>query len=541
VVFLLALALRLALLLVQDHIIQEEGAYYARLAENLAAGRGYTSLRENGLTLIYPPLFPAAIGLLTFVGLSAETAGRLVSVVCGSALVLPIFGIAASLYDRRVALVAAVLVAVHPLLVTLSVTVFSEPLYTVLMTGGVFFVLHGRRQGRLRSFAAAGALFGLSYLTRPEAILFPLIVTALLAVELRRQRRDALVRGGALLASFAVFALPYIAFISYQTGQLRVECKTPESFWAQKKVAEGVPMDQMLFGIDRDLHETGGANMSNLEVIRSLELAPRERLRFMGRSAVRIVPSVASFLLGAGALGQPLLLGLVALGLFRTAWSRQRARQELVPAVWCACLVAPLLGIGHFYVRFALPFVPVLVLWAARGAVELGAWAADTARGLGGAARLTERMAAGASAAGVALLALVAGAGIRSSQGLDIERHGRGMQGTERAAGRWLRETQADARTVMDIGPLIAFYGGLKLVPLPYADAELALRYIDKKDVDVLVLRSATRRSRPYLGEWLDRGIPGQRAERLRTFTDSEGNSIVLYRWRRPAAAGRPP
>ena len=133
--FLLAFALRLLSALLLTGTIDGEGAEYARIAENLLNGTGYVHCTP-GAELMFPPLFPLLIAAVTLLTHHSEIAGRLISVTMGALLVLPVFYIALHLYSRRVALVAAMLAACHPLLVGFGSTVFSETTYLTLVLSG---------------------------------------------------------------------------------------------------------------------------------------------------------------------------------------------------------------------------------------------------------------------------------------------------------------------------------------------------------------------------------------------------------------------
>jgi hypothetical protein len=100
--------------------------------------------------------------------------------------------------------------------------------------------------------------------------------------------------------------------------------------------------------------------------------------------------------------------------------------------------------------------------------------------------------------------------------------------------GRWLRangDPQLPRPRIMDTGPLVAFYGGGVLVPFPWTDSATALRYIDHRNIDYLVVRQVDNKRRPYLGAWFD-AVPDARFELVKAF-DSETGVTRLYRWRR--------
>ena len=106
--------------------IESEGAEYAKIAENLRMGVGYVGFVVPGPQVNFPPLFPWLIaGTSLFTG-DYELAGRLVTLVLGALLPLPVYGVASRLFNRRVGFIAAMLVLLHPLLVHLSYMFCNE-------------------------------------------------------------------------------------------------------------------------------------------------------------------------------------------------------------------------------------------------------------------------------------------------------------------------------------------------------------------------------------------------------------------------------
>src|SRR5713101_1278542 len=153
----------------QTGTIESEGAEYARIAENLRNGVGYVGLVTPGSELLFNPLFPWLIAGTSFVTHNYQLAGRLVALVMGALLPLPVFGIASRLFNRRVGFIAALLTLLHPLLVHLSFTVFSEGPYTTLLLSTVYLVVRALNHSSTKLWLLVGGAFGLSYLLRAEA------------------------------------------------------------------------------------------------------------------------------------------------------------------------------------------------------------------------------------------------------------------------------------------------------------------------------------------------------------------------------------
>ena len=96
-------------------------------------------------------------------------------VICGTLLVLPIYGIARRLAGDAAGLAAALVAAVYPVL-TAGVPLWgtmTEPLYLLLVATAwwaLLVALAGR--AACAGYAVAGATLALAYLTRTEALVY---------------------------------------------------------------------------------------------------------------------------------------------------------------------------------------------------------------------------------------------------------------------------------------------------------------------------------------------------------------------------------
>ena len=203
--------------------ISADSAEYASIAENLRKGIGYVGIATPGLELNLPPLFPLLIAAASFVTKSYSDAGRLVSIVFGTLLPLPVFGIASRLFNRRTAWVAAALAIFHPVLVNLSFTVWSEGPYATLLLTAVYVVLRALERSTTRKWALVGVILGLAYLIRQEAAA-PMLLAVVFQVtstegSLALKAKRAIVA----LAVFAALITPEVMFLYRSTGTVRLE------------------------------------------------------------------------------------------------------------------------------------------------------------------------------------------------------------------------------------------------------------------------------------------------------------------------------
>jgi 4-amino-4-deoxy-L-arabinose transferase-like glycosyltransferase len=166
---------------------------------------------------------------------------RLVSMLCGIGLIGAVFAVARELIDREdVALLSAGLVAFHPEFARASAAVYREVPMAFLLTVAVLFFLWSLREED-RYWAgwatAAGAVFFLSFMTRPDglAAATALGLVCLLGFRGLSWQRRALI---CLLmgAVFIALEIPYVSWIKHKTGywminqwQIQNKLRPPES------------------------------------------------------------------------------------------------------------------------------------------------------------------------------------------------------------------------------------------------------------------------------------------------------------------------
>jgi hypothetical protein len=223
---LFATAVRVLAMAARGHYIATDEGYYLLLGQNLWHGRGYTL---NGLPHItFSPLYPVLTGAFAFVT-GPVWAGRVVTVLAGCLLLIPVWVVARRLGGWTTARAATLLLAVLPALVAF-VPGFSgrelyeggsEPLFYLVVFGAL--ALTPTTLGRA---AVAGLLLGLAYLARPEALVAAAVVGLWAAWPARgvgegwgRAMGRGLARGSVYTVLLAVCMVPWVLRMHTLTGQ----------------------------------------------------------------------------------------------------------------------------------------------------------------------------------------------------------------------------------------------------------------------------------------------------------------------------------
>lgn len=522
----LAMGLRLAwLVLAVVHgraPIDNEGAEYARLADNLRTGMGYVGTRGY-LNVQNPPLYSMLIALLTPLTGGSEVAGRLISLLAGTLLVVPIYALARAAYGPRAAAYAAFVTAVHPFLVLMSTAVLSETLFVTLAVSGLALLVTTLRTGSTRAAIFTGIAFSAAYLTRQEGIVWAAVAVAIAFGATwwsTRRLGRAVLRALAVALPVTLLSAPYLAIVAHQTGHFAAVNKTSGNWITGQRMVAGMPYEQAAFLLGPQLEPLGP------ELYDYPFLAPYAGPRSVGEAAAFAAYGASRHArLIFWYLHQPLygtfaMMALIALGLLAPPW-RSRWRYEALFVGFAALVFVTLLANILFEERYLSQLVPFTVLWAGRGAALLAGAVAGGARRLG-----LERIPPAASVtAAAAATALAVALTIASA-----ERAGSAAAAAavERDAGAWIARNVPNA-SVMDEGTAIPYYAhAQRWLPLPWGDSALVLRYIARQRPDVLVLLEPTGSTLPYLDGWMRHGVPDSTARRAAVIRAHDREAVIF-------------
>jgi 4-amino-4-deoxy-L-arabinose transferase-like glycosyltransferase len=154
-----------------------------------------------------PPLYPLLLALESKLGFSSFHDHRLLGVLLGMAGIVLVALVAKRIGGARLALVAAALVALDPVLWKWDSQVLSEPLYAPLLALVLLATYAFRDQPTGRRGALLGGAIGLAALTRPEALFFVPLLIVLFAIW---ERRRAVRPLAAMCAVCALVLAPWV-------------------------------------------------------------------------------------------------------------------------------------------------------------------------------------------------------------------------------------------------------------------------------------------------------------------------------------------
>jgi 4-amino-4-deoxy-L-arabinose transferase-like glycosyltransferase len=326
----LALVLRLMWWLAYVDVIENEGAAYARLAQSLVSGDGMIGI-FGGRDVMLPPLFPAAIGLVSMVAGNEEVAGRVISMLCGTALVGVLYALTSHVFNARTAIVVATLAAVHPLLIALSVSLYSEMPWIFLTVCVAYVVVRSFTYVTTGQPLVAGLIAGLAYLVRPEGFAFIVyFAVALLVVgALQRCRPIQIARTTSLfLAASLIVAAPHIVYLSWLAGTFRWEGKSAYNNVQNERVRGGMTVREAGRGLDSNGSPTGvflGLHLDQAAQLRQPNASAASLAGTLLADPVGRMQRIVRHTLTSGFISAPWIFGLAFIGVVLVPWWRTRA------------------------------------------------------------------------------------------------------------------------------------------------------------------------------------------------------------------------
>ncbi len=511
---LVALAALLRLLFsALPRVVRMDEAGYQLIARSLLAGQGYCELLGSR-DLQLPPLisYLSVAGRLLGLPLTWSTALP-AHVLLGSLLPLPVYGLARGITGRRkVAIMAALLVAVHPALTVspLYWGTMTEPPYVLFVCCGLYAAWRFAADGGWRWAVALGMACGLAYLTRPEAILYLALGLGFVLLYRWRPRRADLRAAGLAVAVFVLLASPYVIYLHRATGRWEFSGKQGISMdiaWAFLN-HDQVAHDMVVSSLDATGQEIMWLSAEQYD--RTLTGWIREDpSRFLWQVKTNMWETWDALV--HQDLLNPWLLALAALGITARPLTRARVRRELL--LWLA--LAPLAALWVFFVlsRFLAVAVPIILVWTALGIEQLAGWLAATRERLLPSAGTR----AHASAVWQLIYALPLACVVITLliSGVQTARRAIASMPFDRiAAGQWLASLVPMDAPLMARDSDMALYADRPAVALPNAEWPQVLNYARTHHARYLVVEDADiRRFRAQLTGLLDkaRPLPGLR------------------------------
>ena len=147
--------------------IERDPVAYIKMSKYIAQGKVEKAIE---IRPELPPLYITLMAALGKIGLTAEHAGILISLISGTLIILAIFLIASMVFNDKIALLSAFIASLQTELVHNSTFILRESLAVCLMLFGLYYAIWAIKKHSWWKWCFSGFLTGLCSLTRPDGM-----------------------------------------------------------------------------------------------------------------------------------------------------------------------------------------------------------------------------------------------------------------------------------------------------------------------------------------------------------------------------------
>jgi 4-amino-4-deoxy-L-arabinose transferase-like glycosyltransferase len=329
-------------------VISNDGILYVDVAKAIARGDWVTVTKEG-----FYNLYPFLIVLLHKIVPDWELAGRLVSLLLGSAAVIPLFFLFERFLGLKAALLAGLFYAIHPKFVEYSSDVLREASFWCFALFALWLGRGAMLPRRWALILPVALMVDLAIFTRLEGLVIALVIPAWIVWFV--WLGDGQWKKAALLLALFIFVLPLFAspaflFIKEKTGRWE-SGQTVSKAW-------------MLLSAQNEGHaELATGKSPEASAVSDNQLSTNRYLVYLVEVSHKFVK----------ALGV-VLFPLLVLGVLSRR-SRPWSREEGAVVLWCAIVFVSCVVYGatqgYFGTRHGLSLALPTLGWCGRGFWEL--------------------------------------------------------------------------------------------------------------------------------------------------------------------------
>ena len=537
-VFLLAISFRILILIHYRHAISFDESHFIRLAGNFS---------EKGIRGVlhpyWPFLYPFLISFFNLLIGNLELSARILNVLSGAFLPVLIYWLTDELFGKKEARLAAILVALHPILVYNNTNALTETLYSAAAIGGILVGWKALKTHKIKWMCMTGILFGGSYLFRPEGVGFLVVFLGFLTIQVILKKIKLLIGTKMLIAiilGFIIVSSPYFLYLKKSTGKWTLSTKGMVNQQMESAVYfnEGeikdpffhLTEDNQYLPYDMALHFGNIQELTKLheghQRIVHISIGKYLKKYFMNMSQLfrKTIPEFITLT----------LLIMLIIGFFTKSYSLDQwwfVSYLVAYFIFFWCLLIPLFHVNQ---RYLYPLFPLLFIWISKGCWFLYGWILDNIREI-----FKFKKMPNSKRNAIVIISCIVFVGFIPGwvKLLLIQPDNTGMW-TEpvelKRAGLWLKENTSHPPVLMSLNKAVDYYAGQydmrKGASFSYDSLNRNLEYAHHRGVEFIVVDSRYLDWFPNLKPFFE--INGEKKELELVYKDNRplGIQTLIYR-----------
>lgn len=195
---------------------------FSRLGKNLVEYGRYTFGENYNMGVFFPPGYPLFIGLLNLIVKDLFVSAKLISFISSSVTIVLSYLVGKELYNKESGLFAALVYALYPVILMVSVDAYSDALFFCFLLLSIYLFLISLKKDNYFISTLIGISLSAAYLTRPEGqflLLLPLMqIFGVFSGKLSFNKKY-LLKAAFIFLIFGIIISPYMLFLKNYTGK----------------------------------------------------------------------------------------------------------------------------------------------------------------------------------------------------------------------------------------------------------------------------------------------------------------------------------
>jgi hypothetical protein len=201
---------------------------FSRLGKNLVEYGRYVFGENYNMGVFFPPGYPFFIGLVNLLFNDLFLSAKLVSFIASCFSIVLSYFIGKELYGKEAGLFAALVYALYPVILIISVDAYADALFIFFLLLSIYLFIVSLRKERLFHTIFFGVSLSVAFLARPEGM-FLLLLPGLRLFGVFGERicfnRKYVLNTVLIFIIFAAVISPYMLFLKNYTGKFTVSGK----------------------------------------------------------------------------------------------------------------------------------------------------------------------------------------------------------------------------------------------------------------------------------------------------------------------------
>lgn len=368
VLIIIALALRLFL---PYGPVMPDSALYLKLAEKIGQGQLILDSPFHSQNIIQPG-YSFVIYLFNLLINNWRLSGIIVSLLAGVLLVFVMYFFGKSLFNKRVGLLSALVIAIYPLFISYSAKILTESIFAFIFMVIVYLfwlILHGKRS--YYWYILLGLLVGFSYLIRIAglfslvAVIMWLIISWLILK--RINTRQVIISFILFIVSAVLVIAPYLIYLQQKNHTFVLTGMQDMAIYAQdellvEKVLSRADIYQLFLSLTDDKTDYSYNKLNGNVLKHKNDLG--SLITLYARNFIsNIVYNIKFFVI-------TFLVEIVCIFYFLYAYIKKK--KSLINfwyiVSWIPFLLA-IYGMTRPFLRYYYPIIPLLIILSANGII----------------------------------------------------------------------------------------------------------------------------------------------------------------------------